>query len=135
MALVDTNVLLDIATGDSTWLRWSLNAIEAAAAEGPLYVNAVIYAELSIRYEREAQVDHLMKTVGADFAHMPPAAAFLAATAFAGYRAAGGAKSGVLPDFFIGAHAATLGMPLLTRDARRYRTYFPDVRLISPNLN
>ncbi len=135
MALVDTNVLLDIATGDSTWLRWSLSAVEAAAADGPMYVNAVIYAELSIRYESEADVDGLIKAVGADFAHMPPAAAFLAAKAFASYRAAGGAKSGVLPDFFIGAHAAALGMPLLTRDARRYRTYFPDVRLISPNLN
>ncbi len=127
--------MLDIVTSDPAWLRWSLNAIEAAAAEGPLHVNAVIYAELSIRYESPAEVDQLMTDVGAEFAHMPPAGAFLAAKAFAGYRAAGGAKSGVLPDFFIGGHAAALGIPLVTRDARRYRTYFPDVRLIAPNLN
>lgn len=135
MALLDTNVLLDIATGDPTWAVWSLRATEAAAAEGPLYVNSVIYAELAVRYERAAEVDELIKAVGAEFAHIPPAAAFLAAKAFAGCRAAGGAKSGVLPDFFIGAHAAAVGIRLLTRDARRYRTYFPAVSLISPNLN
>ena len=135
MALLDTNILLDIATSDASWALWSLSAVEAAAAQGPLYVNAVIYAELSIRYDTRADVDALLSAVGAEFAEMPKAGAFLAAKAFAGYRAAGGAKTGVLPDFFIGAHAAALDIPLITRDARRYRTYFPDVRLIAPNLN
>ncbi len=114
---------------------WSLNAVEAAAAAGPLYVNAIIYAELSVRYESPPAVDALILAVGAGFANLPKEAAFLAAKAFAAYREAGGAKSGVLPDFFIGAHAAVLEIPILTRDTRRYRTYFPDVRLIAPPVN
>ena len=135
MALLDTNVLLDIATRDAQWAMWSLSAIEQAATEGPLFVNAVIYAELSVRYASLNAVDALIESVGAGFADVPKRAAFLAAKAFAQYRTAGGAKTGVLPDFLIGAHATTLDIPLLTRDARRYRTYFPNLRLIAPHVN
>jgi len=135
LALLDTNVLLDIVTRDAQWAAWSLNAMEWAATEGPLFVNAVIYAELSIRYESLGAVDALIESVGAEFADVPKSAAFLAAEAFAQYRAVGGAKTGVLPDFFIGAHAQALDIPILTRDVRRYRTYFPSVRLIAPQMN
>lgn len=135
MALLDTNVILDLVTDDSEWFEWSLGAVEEAATEGPLFVSAVVYAELSIRYESQSAVDALIESVGAEFSDLPRRASFLAAKAFVRYREAGGARTGVLPDFFIGAHAAALDIPLLTRDARRYRTYFPNVRLITPQLN
>lgn len=135
MILVDTNILLDLATEDPQWASWSLSAVEAAAAEGALYVNAVIYAELSVRYSSAREVDEVIEGVGAQFLDIPRQAAFLAARAFAEYRAKGGAKTVLLPDFFIGAHAAALDVPILTRDVRRYKTYFPEVRLIAPQLN
>lgn len=122
-------------TDDSEWFDWSLTSVEAASTNGPLYVNAVIYAELSVRYRDIASVDDLLSAVGVEFADLPRRAAFVAAKAFEKYRAQGGAKSGVLPEFFIGAHAAVLQIPLLTRDARRYRTYFPTVELITPKMN
>jgi len=135
LALIDTNVLLDLVTDDSEWFEWSLKAIETAAADNQLYVNAAIYAELSVRFEATSAVDALLGTVGAEFVDIPRRAAFLAAKVFVTYKAAGGAKTGVLPDFFIGAHAAVLKIPLLTRDVRRYRTYFPEIDLISPYVN
>ena len=135
MILVDTNILLDLATDDSDWFDWSLAAMESAAADGPLNINAIVYAELSVRYDSPASVDELIEASGVQFIDMPRSAAFLAAKAYGRYRAAGGTRTGVLPDFFIGAHAAALDMPLLTRDVRRYRTYFPDLRLIAPQLN
>ncbi len=114
MTLVDTNILLDLATSDPRGAAWSLDAIQAAAVEGPLYINAVIYAELSARYKRADEVDEFVEMAGAQFADIPRKAAFLAAKAFGRYREAGGTKTGVLSDFFIGAHAITLGIPLLT---------------------
>jgi predicted nucleic acid-binding protein len=135
LTLVDTNILFDLATRDSQWSAWSLDAIQAAAVEGPLYINAIIYAELSARYDEGREVDEFVEIAGVQFIDMPRSTAFLAAKAFGRYRAAGGAKTGVLSDFFIGAHAATLSIPLLTRDVGRYRTYFPDLRLIAPQLN
>jgi predicted nucleic acid-binding protein len=135
LALLDTNILLDLATDDSEWFDWSLSAVETASAASGLCVNAVILAELSVRYENPAEVDALVRAAGAEFVHIPKQAAFIAAKAFEKYRRAGGMRTGVLPDFFIGAHAQALDMPLLTRDARRYRTYFPAVRLITPQLN
>ena len=135
MILVDTNILLDLATDNSEWFEWSLEAIETAAAEGPLLINVVVYAELSARYHQARDVDELLAASGVQVADIPRSAAFLAANAFGEYRAAGGAKTGVLSDFFIGAHATALDIPLLTRDIRRYRTYFPELRLIAPQLN
>lgn len=130
--LVDTNILLDVVTDDPEWAEWSLGQLEAAALKGPLLVNAVIYAELSVRFHRIEDVDDVLDEAGLVVADIPRDALFLAGKAFQRYRASGGARPGVLPDFFIGAHAAVLEMPLLTRDIRRYRSYFPTVALIAP---
>ena len=133
MTLVDTNVLLDLATDDPVWASWSVAALEQASLQDDLIVNDVIYAEISARYQRIEDVDAFVAAAGLQHAAMPLAALFLAAKAFTRYRSSGGIRRGVLPDFFIGAHAAVLDVDLLTRDARRYRTYFPTVRLITPD--
>jgi len=132
MTLVDTNVLLDLVTDDPDWAEWSIATLEAAALEGPLCINYVVYAELSVRYERIEDLEAMLDDSGFEIAPPPRAALFLAGKVFAQYRRSGGTRTGVLPDFFIGAHAAVGGIPLLTRDARRYRTYFPALRLIAP---
>lgn len=135
MILIDTNVLLDVATRDPHWKSWSLDALRAASVGEPLAINAIVYAELSVRYTSVREVDDFLDLTGIEMQDIPRGAAFLAAKAFARYRTAGGMKTGVLSDFFIGAHAAALDIPILTRDIRRYRAYFPEVRLIAPNLN
>lgn len=135
MTLVDTNILLDVATDDKKWFDWSAKAIGDEAVKGPLYINTVIYAEFSTRYATIEAVDDFVAASGVRLLEIPRAAAFLAAKAFARYRSAGGSKTGVLPVFFIGAHAAVLDMPVLTRDVGRYRAYFPKLHLITPNLN
>ncbi|MDW6021386.1 type II toxin-antitoxin system VapC family toxin [Mesorhizobium sp. BAC0120] len=132
MTFVDTNVLLDIVTGDSSWSSWSIAALDDASMEGALLINAVIYAELSTRYGRIEELDQFVDGAGLELVEFPRAALFLAAKVFDRYRSSGGTKTGVLPDFFIGAQASILQLPILTRDVRRYRTYFPTVRLISP---
>jgi predicted nucleic acid-binding protein len=130
--LVDSNVLLDILTEDETWVEWSARALEEAADQGPLVVNPLVYAEISVRFTR---VEDLERELGDDFVRepLPWEAAFLAGKAFLSYRKQGGAKASPLPDFYIGAHAAVRGLQLLSRDARRFRTYYPSVKLISPN--
>ena len=135
MILVDTNILLDVTTGDSLWAEWSLQALEQEAVKGPLHINVIVYAELSSRYTSVEAVDSFVAQIGAQIIEIPRAAAFLAAKAFAHYRAAGGTRTGVLSDFFIGAHATALNIPVLTRDVRRYRSYFPNLRLVAPHLN
>jgi len=132
MTLVDANVLLDIFTRDPKWLGWSLARLEDASLQGPVLINDVIYAETSARYRDLGDFERALMNVGVTIAPMPREALFLAGKAFVQYRAAGGRHSGVLSDFFIGAHAATLAIPLLTRDVRRYRSYFPTVALIAP---
>lgn len=99
---------------------------------GSLFINEVAYAELSVRYAQINELDEYLDTAGIELVYLPKAALFLAGKAFGSYRKAGGTKSGVLPDFFIGAHAEVTGMSLLTRDISRYRTYFPNVVLIAP---
>lgn len=131
--LVDTNVLLDLATDDPHWAAWSIRALEAAAARGPLLVNDITYAELSVRFERAEDVDSFLTRGGVRVEHTPRSALFLAGKAFLAYRARGGTRTGVLPDFLIGAHAAVKGWPLLSRDAGRYRSYFPAVTLLTPH--
>ncbi len=133
MILVDTNVLLDLATNDPVWADWSIDQLEAAASLGPVVINAVIYAEFSVGYQRIEDIDDLLAETGIGWADIPREALFLAGKAFQTYRRQGGARTGVLPDFFIDAHAAVSDMTLLTRDAGRYRTYFPKVKLISPS--
>ena len=132
MLLVDTNVLLDLVTDDPDWSEWSLARLEEAALAGPILLNDVVYAETSLRYERIEDLDAMIALAGIEMATTPRAALFLAGKAFKRYRAAGGTRTGVLPDFFIGAHAAVEGLPLLTRDASRYRSYYPNIRLIAP---
>ena len=132
MTLVDTNVLLDLATDDQNWVDWSIAQLEAASLRGPLLINDVIYAELAVRYDRIEDLDAFVHETGAEIATLPRAALFLAGRVFTEYRRSGGSRTGVLPDFFIGAHAAVSQIPLLTRDVGRYRTYFPSLTLIIP---
>lgn len=132
MIFIDTNVLVDIATRDPLWAHWSLAQLESASISGALMINDVVYAELCVRYERKEDVDGFLAAAEVDIAPMHRDVLFLAGKVFGLYRNAGGTKSGVLPDFFIGAHASVLGCPLLTRDVRRYRTYFPKLELITP---
>jgi predicted nucleic acid-binding protein len=133
MTLVDTNVLLDIATNDPKWAGWSLRQVDAAAVRGPVLINGVVYAEFSIGYARIEEVDKVVGDVDLELAETPRSALFLAGKAFQRYRARGGARTSVLPDFFIGAHAAVARFSLLTRDPCRYRAYFPGVELIAPD--
>jgi predicted nucleic acid-binding protein len=130
--LVDSNVILDVATNDPTWAEWSSQALEAAANESRLAINALIYAEVSIGYERVEEIEQAIP--GSTFRRepLPYEAAFLAGKAFLQYRRRGGLRTSPLPDFYIGAHAAVSRFRLLTRDPRRYRAYFPTVDLIAP---
>lgn len=134
MTLVDTNVLLDLVTDDPKWADWSLSQLEAASLDGPLLINDAVYAELAVRYERIEPLEAFVDRAGLEMTAMPRAALFLAGKVFTQYRKAGGSKTGVLPDFFIGAHAAVAGLRLLTRDVGRYRTYFPSLQLIAPDM-
>ena len=133
MILVDTNILIDIATGDPNWAEWSIGAMDRARREqAPLLTNLVIYAEFSLGFTTSAECDGEVERFGLLFADIPKPAAFRAGVAFREYRRNGGARPHPLPDFFIGAHASVLGVPLLTRDVARYRSYFPEVTLIAP---
>src|SRR5438094_8776690 len=132
MILVDTNVLVDVFGRDPVWADWSRLQLNAAATIGEIAINDTVYAELSAGYRRFEEVDALIARARIALVRTPRPALFLAGKAFQRYRAAGGARTGVLPDFFIGAHAAVEGWPLLTRDAGRYRSYFPKVTLIAP---
>lgn len=123
--LVDTNVLLDVLTEDPTWLDWSTTALTAAAEAGPLWINPIVYAEVSVRFSRIEDLEDALPPEDYRRAQLPWEAAFLAGKAFLAYRREGGTKTSTLPDFSIGAHAAIAGVSLLTRDDRRYRTYFP----------
>ncbi len=131
--LVDSNVLLDLMTEDSRWLAWSAEAVKEAADSSRLVINPVIYAEVSVRYSRIEDLDAVLPRTLIDREPIPYEAAFLAGKSFLAYRRRGGTKRAPLPDFFIGAHAAVAQYQLLTRDAARYRSYFPTVSLISPN--
>jgi predicted nucleic acid-binding protein len=132
VTLVDSNVLLDIFIRTPGWWEWSLRQFEEAALHGPLLINDVIYTETSIRFQNVGGFDKALAEAGVSMAPIPRAALFLAGKVFTRYRDAGGTRSGVLPDLFIGAHAEVDGLPLLTRDTRRYRSYFPTVNLIAP---
>ncbi len=131
--LVDSNVILDVVTEDPTWYGWSADALSRQAERSVLAINPIIYAEISVSFPT---IEELEDTVSPDHFErlaLPWEAAFLAGKCFLRYRKRGGVKAAPLPDFYIGAHAAVSGMALLTRDAARYRTYFPKVRLVSPS--
>jgi hypothetical protein len=133
LILVDTNVLLDLVTGDPLWGEWSLQQLDFAAARDEIAINDMIYAELSVGYARIEELDEMIRRAGVVSAAIPRSALFLAGKAFRRYRSAGGIRTGVLPDFFLGAHAVISDCVLITRDAARYRTYFPGIMLIAPN--
>jgi len=130
--LVDSNVLLDVATADPRWAAWSEAALASAANRGPLVINALIYAEVSVGYERVEDVEDVVPSDLFRREALPYEAAFLAGKTFLRYRRRGRLQRAPLVDFYIGAHAAVSGHRLLTRDVARYRTYFPSVELICP---
>jgi predicted nucleic acid-binding protein len=131
--LVDTNVLLDVLTEDPAWLEWSSEALAAAAESGPLWINPIIYAEVSVRFSRVEDLEASIPSRDYRRAQLPWEAGFLAGKAFIQYRRSGGTKTSTLPDFYIGAHAAIANVALLTRDSGRYAAYFPTVRLVTPS--
>ena len=133
MLLVDTNVLVDVLEDDPEWADWSISRLRAQAQIHELAINPVIYAQLSLTFASVETLDRAVRDLALEMLELPRPALFLAGKAFVKYRRAGGRKSNVLADFFIGAHAAVLGCGILTRDARRYRSYFPTVLLITPD--
>lgn len=133
MILVDTNVLLDVVTRDPAWADWSKRQLEAAALRDQLAINQVVYSELSAGFTAIEQVEEVLGLVGITIAQMSRPALFMAGRVFQEYRRRGGGRTGVLPDFFIGAQAAVLRAQMITRDAGRYRSYFPTVELIAPD--
>ncbi|HYN07694.1 MAG TPA: type II toxin-antitoxin system VapC family toxin [Vicinamibacterales bacterium] len=130
--LIDTNVLFDFLSHDAEWFDWSAAILSSVAERGPIMINPIVYAEVSVRYDRIEDVELALPDTYFVRAPLPWDAAFLAAKCFARYRRRGGRRAAPLPDFFIGAHAAVSGLALLTRDPRRYRTYFPTLLLITP---
>lgn len=132
MLLVDTNVLIDVLEDDPTWADWSIQQLRAQSQVHELVINPIIYAELSQTFSTFEALDAVVAMLGLLIHEVPRPALFLAGKAFVRHRKVGGSKNNVLADFFIGAHAATEGLALLTRDAKRYRSYFPTVELIVP---
>lgn len=132
MLLVDTNVLIDVLEDDPEWADWSIAQLRAQSKVHPLTINPIIYAELSLAFTKVEALDKAIENLGLTISELPRPALFLAGKAFAQYRRQGGKANNVLADFFIGAHAAVLGCPLLTRDARRYQSCFPSIKLITP---
>ncbi|CAN5557140.1 type II toxin-antitoxin system VapC family toxin [soil metagenome] len=130
--LVDSNVLLDILTEDPDWYDWSASAIEDLAESSVLIINPIIYAEVSVRFDRIEALDEALPIEMFRRDPLPWEAGFLAGKCFARYRRSGGVRRSPLPDFYIGAHAAIRGASLLTRDASRYRAHFPSLKLLSP---
>jgi predicted nucleic acid-binding protein len=128
--LVDSNVILDVATEDKAWFQWSSTALQDAADSSILVINPIVYAEVSVRYATIEALEAAL--VGLRRDPLPWEGGFLAGKAFLQYRRRGGVRTATLPDFYIGAHAAIAGMTLLTRDPKRYRTYFPSLEIIAP---
>jgi len=131
--LVDSSVLIDVATQDKVWVSWSMAALERAADEALVMITPIIYAEVSIGFQRIEDLELAIPASLFRREQLPFEAAFLAGKAFLRYRRRGGTRTAPLPDFYIGAHAAVSNFRLLTRDARRYRTYFPSVELVAPS--
>ncbi|MGO9078520.1 MAG: type II toxin-antitoxin system VapC family toxin [Streptosporangiaceae bacterium] len=130
--LVDSMVLLDILTGDPAWAPWSEDALAQARDDGPLIISPIVYAEVSIGFDRIEDLDDAVPASEFEREPLPYEAGFVAGKAFLAYRKRGGQRRSPLPDFYIGAHAAVCRYRLLTRDATRYRTYFPSLELVAP---
>ncbi|MGF1475925.1 MAG: type II toxin-antitoxin system VapC family toxin [Geminicoccaceae bacterium] len=129
--LIDSNVLIDVATGDQKWAAWSEAALASTADMGRLVINPIVYAEVSVAYERIEQLETALPRAMFGREDLPWEAGFLAGKAFVAYRRRGGVKRSTLRDFYIGAHAAIRGYRLLTRDIRRYRNAFPSVEILA----
>lgn len=132
VTMVDSSVILDVVTEDPAWSEWSADALAQARDDGQLVINAIVYAEVSVGFERIEDLEDAVPADDFQREALPYEAGFLAGKAFLAYRRRGGQKRSPLPDFYIGAHSAVRGYRLLTRDATRYRTYFPTVTLIAP---
>ncbi len=132
VTLVDSNVLLDVLTYDSVWVGWSGEALERAFDEGRVVINPIVYAEVSVGFAQIEELDEALPTSAFIREPLPFTAGFVAGKAFLTYRRRGGTRTTPLPDFYIGAHAAVAGHRLLTRDARRYRSYFPRLDVVAP---
>lgn len=132
--LVDSNVLLDILTNDQRWFPWSSAAFARAVNESRVVINPIVYAEVSVGFERIEELDEALPSAILEREAVPFEAAFLAGKAFLAYRRRSGMKTSPLPDFLIGAHAAVKNYSVLTRDIGRYRTYFPKLPLLTPNI-
>ena len=130
--VVDSCVYLDVFTHDPTWFEWSSKALSNAADMGTIVLNPAIYAEISVRFDRIERIEALLPADVFEYREVPREAAFLAGKCFLRYRRRGGLKERPLPDFFIGAHAAVAGIPLVTRDPNRFREYFPSLQLVAP---
>jgi predicted nucleic acid-binding protein len=130
--LVDSNVILDVLTEDPQWFGWSSDALASCADDSVLAINPIVYAEVSVRFERIEDLDDALDETAFSRLPLPWEAAFLAGECFLRYRRRQGRRRSPLPDFYIGAHAATQGLSLLTRDSTRYRTYFPRLDLVAP---
>lgn len=130
--LVDTNILIDVLENDPEWADWSIAQLQAQSRVHRLVINPVIYAELSLAFSTIESLDDAVDGMELGVVEIPRPALYLAGKAFLQYRRKGGAKGNVLGDFFVGAHAAVSGLPLLTRDPRSYRTYFPGVTVVAP---
>jgi predicted nucleic acid-binding protein len=134
--LIDTNILIVVATRDPSWFAWSRAQLDNLASPEEVFaINDIVYAEMSVRYPDVPTLDRVLEEIDIVVAEIPREALFIAGRSFQRYRAAGGTRTGVLPDFFIGAHAVVNKAPLVTRDAQRFRTYFPEILLISPDRN
>ena len=131
IVLVDANVLLDIFTDDPKWKDWSRKNLRSALLSGGAAVNPIIYAEVSLAFEHQSDLEKQLRTLTIRKLELPYEAAFEAGKAFINYRRKGGQKRSPLPDFYIGAHAAVAKLVLLTRDSTRYRSYFPQIKLIA----
>jgi len=131
--LVDTNVLIDVLENDQEWADWSIAQLQAQSKVHRLAINPIIYSELSLTFSTVEALDRVLDGMELRMLEIPKPALFLAGKAFVEYRRTGGVKNNVLGEFFIGAHAAVSGLPVLTRDTRRYRSYFPSVKLVAPD--
>lgn len=132
--LVDSNVILDIFLDDPAWADWSESTLAHYSVHAPLYINTIIYTEISVGFEEIEGLESALHKAGLLILDFPKEALFLAGKAFLKYKQSSGTKNSPLPDFYVGAQAAVLDLDLVTRDVRRYRTYFPTVRIISPEL-
>ena len=132
MIFVDTNVIVDLTASEQAWRDWSLDRLSEALERGPVLINAIVFAELASRHRSVESLETYLTDLRLTMEPIPRPVLFRAGLIFAEYKHTGGPKLNVLPDFFIGAHAEHLGAQLLTRDTRRYRTYFPTVELITP---